>query len=115
ELRRGIRYRWLSLATPEKSMRPSSSRSSRSRMRGLGKWRTPSRGSRRPQFGSFRITRPTASSDAFHSGAPFVPPLSDDKSLALLDDFVRPLQQGRRDRQAEGLGGLEVDDQLELG
>src|SRR5437879_3394830 len=30
-----------------------------------------------------------------------------------LDNFVRPLQQGRRNRQAEGLGGLEVDDQLE--
>ena len=27
---------------------------------------------------------------------------------------IRPLQQRRRDRQAEGLGGLEVDDQLEL-
>src|SRR6476661_8258013 len=32
-----------------------------------------------------------------------------------LDDLIRPLQERRRDRQAEGLGGLEVDDQLELG
>jgi hypothetical protein len=32
-----------------------------------------------------------------------------------LDDLVRPQQQRLRDRQAEGLGGLEVDDQLELG
>src|SRR6266568_5872315 len=31
-----------------------------------------------------------------------------------LNDLVRPLQQGLRDRQAEGLGGLEVDDQLNL-
>jgi hypothetical protein len=32
----------------------------------------------------------------------------------LLDDFVRPLQQRRRDRQPERLGGFEIDDQLEL-
>src|SRR5882724_5141305 len=32
----------------------------------------------------------------------------------LLDHLIRPRQQRRRDRQAEGLGGLEVDDQLEL-
>ena len=31
-----------------------------------------------------------------------------------LDQFIRPPQQRRRDREAEGLGGLEVDDQLEL-
>src|SRR4029077_2404716 len=30
-----------------------------------------------------------------------------------LDHLIRALQQRRRDRQAEGLGGLEVDDQLE--
>ena len=29
---------------------------------------------------------------------------------ALLDHLIRPLQERRRDRQAEGLGGLEVDD-----
>ena len=28
--------------------------------------------------------------------------------------LIRPRQQGRRDREAEGLGGLEVDDQFEL-
>jgi hypothetical protein len=33
---------------------------------------------------------------------------------ALLDDLVRPQQERLRDRQAERLGGLEVDDQLEL-
>src|ERR1700730_717069 len=33
----------------------------------------------------------------------------------LLDHMIRPLQERRRDRQAEGFGGLEVDDQLELG
>src|SRR5713226_249385 len=32
-----------------------------------------------------------------------------------LDHLIRPLQERLGDRQAEGLGGLEVDDQLELG
>ena len=32
-----------------------------------------------------------------------------------LDQVIGPLQERRRDRQAEGLGGLEVDHQLELG
>src|SRR5262249_48298773 len=32
-----------------------------------------------------------------------------------LDHLIRPRQQRRGDRQAERLGGLEVDDQLELG
>src|SRR4030095_3656392 len=32
----------------------------------------------------------------------------------LLDDLIRPRQQRRRDREAKGLGGLEVDDQHEL-
>jgi len=31
-------------------------------------------------------------------------------SHASLDHLIRPLQERRRDRQAEGLGGLEVDD-----
>jgi hypothetical protein len=31
-----------------------------------------------------------------------------------LDDLIRPQQQRRRDREAERLGRLEVDDQLEL-
>src|SRR5262247_4141899 len=30
------------------------------------------------------------------------------------DHLIRPLQERRRDREAESLGGLEVDDQLEL-
>src|SRR5262245_27767602 len=32
-----------------------------------------------------------------------------------LDQLVGPLKERRRHRQAEGLGGLQVDDQLELG
>ena len=32
-----------------------------------------------------------------------------------LNDLVRPLQQRRRDREAERLGRLEVDDELEFG
>src|SRR5467141_1888068 len=31
-----------------------------------------------------------------------------------LNHLIRPLQERRRDRQAERLGGLHVDDQLEL-
>jgi len=31
-----------------------------------------------------------------------------------LDHLIRPLQERRRDREAEGPGGLEVDHQLEL-
>src|SRR5215813_4783546 len=34
---------------------------------------------------------------------------------ALPDNLIRPRQQRRRDREAEGLGSLEVDDELELG
>src|SRR5262245_42995590 len=34
--------------------------------------------------------------------------------VPLLDYFIRPRQQRWRDREAEGLGGLEVDGQLEL-
>src|SRR5215831_10402837 len=33
---------------------------------------------------------------------------------ALFDDLIRPPQHRLRDRQAERLGGFEVDDQLEL-
>ena len=32
----------------------------------------------------------------------------------LLNHLIRPLQERRRDRQAEGLGGLEVDDEFEV-
>ena len=31
-----------------------------------------------------------------------------------LDQLIRPLQERRRDRQAEGFGGLEVDHEVEL-
>ena len=42
-----------------------------------------------------------------------------DLVLALLfplstNDLVRPEEDGLRDREAEGLRGLEIDDQLEL-
>src|SRR5260370_1239112 len=40
---------------------------------------------------------------------PLTPP-----PFSWIDHLIRPLQQRRRDRQAEGLRGLEVDDQLEL-
>src|SRR5215831_8687781 len=33
----------------------------------------------------------------------------------LLNHLVRPLQQRRRDREPEGLGRLEVDEELKLG
>jgi PAS domain-containing protein len=33
----------------------------------------------------------------------------------LLDHLIGPLQERRRDRQAEGFGGFEVDDQFDLG
>src|SRR5215813_8850551 len=32
----------------------------------------------------------------------------------LFDDLIRPQQQRRRDGEAEGAGGFEVDDQLEI-
>src|SRR5262249_34349201 len=35
--------------------------------------------------------------------------------IHLFNDLIRPRQQRRRDRQAEGLGGLEIDDEFELG
>src|SRR6266446_4203749 len=36
-------------------------------------------------------------------------------SPSLFDHLIRPLQERGRDRQVESLGGLEIDDQLELG
>src|SRR4029453_6543375 len=33
----------------------------------------------------------------------------------LLNDLIRPRKHRRRDRETEGLGGLQVDHQLELG
>jgi hypothetical protein len=35
-------------------------------------------------------------------------------SVKSIDDLIRPQQQRRRDGEAEGLGGLRIDDQLEL-
>src|SRR5262245_24697528 len=35
-------------------------------------------------------------------------------NFALFDDLIRPQQQRRRDGEADRLGGLEVDDQIEL-
>jgi hypothetical protein len=37
------------------------------------------------------------------------------RARPLLNDLVRPRQHGRRDREAERLGGLHIDDQLERG
>jgi hypothetical protein len=34
--------------------------------------------------------------------------------MVLLDHLIRPLQERGRDYQAQGLGGLEVDDEFEL-
>jgi hypothetical protein len=36
------------------------------------------------------------------------------ESTALLAHLIRPSQERLRDRQADGLGGLEVDEELEL-
>src|SRR5689334_10553138 len=38
-----------------------------------------------------------------------------DPPFSWIDHLVRPLQERRRDRQAEGSRGLEVDQQIELG
>src|SRR5207249_9593141 len=35
-------------------------------------------------------------------------------SMVLFDDSVRPSEDGLRNRQPQGLGGLQVDDQVEL-
>jgi hypothetical protein len=35
--------------------------------------------------------------------------------IQLFNDLIRPRQQRRRDCEAEGLGGLEIDDEIELG
>src|SRR5262245_2027050 len=40
---------------------------------------------------------------------------TDNALMPSLDDLIRPGQERRWDRQTEGLGGLEVDDELELG
>jgi hypothetical protein len=34
--------------------------------------------------------------------------------MALLDHLIRPLQERRRDGQAQGLGGLKIDHEAEL-
>jgi hypothetical protein len=43
-----------------------------------------------------------------------IQPRASVEPMRLLNHLIRPPQQRRRDRQAEGLGRLEVDDQLEL-
>ena len=35
--------------------------------------------------------------------------------MALFDHLIRPQQERGRDREAEGLSGLEIDDEFELG
>src|SRR5262249_47552948 len=47
-----------------------------------------------------------------HCGAP--PPVASSAFVALFDDLIRPQQERRRDGEAEGLGGFEVDDELEF-
>ena len=58
------------------------------------RYRTPGQGSGQEQS-NHRLTR--------HGSHGWLVP-------ELLDNRIRPLQERRRDRQAEGLGGLEVDD-----
>src|SRR5882724_7232525 len=60
----------------------------------------------------------TGGSNRYH---PFVPSPASGSNGAMSDTTViktanpiRPLQQGLRDRQPDGLGGLEVDHELEL-
>ena len=78
-----------------------------------GPARRPARRPSPPMLCGFPPVGPAISSN--HGG--FQPraarPGSPD-SPSLLDHLIRPLQERRRDRQPEGLGGLEVDDQLEL-
>ena len=38
-----------------------------------------------------------------------------DRYMPLPNHVIRPLQQRRRDRQAEGLRGLEIDHEIKLG
>ena len=46
---------------------------------------------------------------------PHTPSLHSVAAIYLLfDDLIRPQQQRRRNREAERLGGLEVDDEFEL-
>src|SRR5260370_33322836 len=42
------------------------------------------------------------------------PPAHLNRFCRLLNDFIRPLQQRLRNRQAKRIGRLEVDDELEL-
>jgi len=42
-------------------------------------------------------------------------PAQDAPPRGLLDYLIRPQQERRRDRQAEGLGGLEVDNHVVAG
>src|SRR5260370_35149439 len=49
------------------------------------------------------------------SGARRPRALSTGHASRSLDHLIRPLEERRRGGQAEGLGGLEVDDQFELG
>src|SRR6266849_1907212 len=58
--------------------------------------------------GASLLQRARATRHAFEDA---VGVLADGRSL---NDLIRPLQERRRDRQAEGLGGLEVDDKVEL-
>jgi hypothetical protein len=41
--------------------------------------------------------------------------LTNSSGIVLFDHLIRPLQERRRDRQAEGFRGLEVDSEVYLG
>src|SRR5712692_8834224 len=64
----------------------------------------------RRSWGQCAITfpSPTASASKCPAGLTLEP-------FSWMDHLVRPHQERRRDRQPEGLGGLEIDDQVELG
>src|SRR5207245_1727759 len=58
---------------------------------------------------------PGAPAPAWSSGTRSPPDYSPGRAWLLLDHLVGASDDGLRDRKAEGLGGLEVDHQLELG
>src|SRR5262252_10945840 len=69
----------------------------------------------------FGRSRPAAAKERSRSKARYAPTPFGPRGTTvqgeahrLLDQLIRPLQHRRRERQAEGLGGLEVDDELEL-
>jgi hypothetical protein len=68
-----------------------------------------------PDFAGSSLGRAPATSSRAESLGVLAGRCSGFAASASLDDLVRPRQQRRRDREAERLGGLEVDHELELG